>query len=93
MLYYMYTLVLLHVCNITLYLCYSIHITHYTYITNYIPHIYTPIYRYGAYAGLLTTKNSLFTLPVGEIDPYLRKWGYLPPLEGTKASSMTVKST
>jgi succinate-acetate transporter protein len=32
---------------------------------------------YAAYAGLLTKKNSLFTLPVGEMDPIWRYYGFL----------------
>lgn len=36
---------------------------------------------YCAYAALLTNKNSFFTLPVGELDPIYRSWGWLPPLE------------
>jgi hypothetical protein len=35
---------------------------------------------YCAYAALLTNKNSFFTLPVGELDPIYRSWGWLPPL-------------
>jgi succinate-acetate transporter protein len=35
---------------------------------------------YGAFAGLLTEKNSLFTLPVGDMDPIWRYYGWLPPL-------------
>jgi uncharacterized protein len=34
---------------------------------------------YAAYAGLLTKKNSLFTLPVGEMDPIWQYWGFLKP--------------
>ncbi len=36
---------------------------------------------YCAFAALLTNKNSFFTLPVGELDPIYRKWGWLPPDE------------
>lgn len=32
---------------------------------------------YAAFAGLLTRKNSLFTLPVGDLDPMWRRWGIL----------------
>lgn len=32
---------------------------------------------YGAVAALLTKKNSLITLPVGELDPIYRRWGWL----------------
>ena len=34
---------------------------------------------YAAYAGLLTKKNSLFTLPVGDMDPIWRYYGFLKP--------------
>ena len=33
---------------------------------------------YCAFAGLLTKDNSFFLLPVGELDPIYRKWGWLP---------------
>lgn len=36
---------------------------------------------YCAYAALLTNKTSFFTMPVGELDPIYRSWGWLPPLE------------
>jgi uncharacterized protein len=39
---------------------------------------------YCAFAGLLTNKNSFFTLPLGDLDPMYRKWGWLPPAEETK---------
>lgn len=39
---------------------------------------------YCAYAGLLTKKNSFFTLPVGEWDPIYRSWGWLPAEEEEK---------
>ena len=32
---------------------------------------------YAAMAALLTKKNSLFLLPVGELDPIYRKWGWI----------------
>lgn len=32
---------------------------------------------YAAFAGLITRKNSLFTLPVGDLDPMWRRWGIL----------------
>jgi len=32
---------------------------------------------YGAFAALLTKKTSLFVLPLGNMDPLWRKWGYL----------------
>jgi succinate-acetate transporter protein len=32
---------------------------------------------YSAFAGLLTKKNSLFTLPVGDLDPIWRHYGFL----------------
>jgi len=32
---------------------------------------------YAAMAALLTKKNSLFTLPVGELDPIYKKWGWV----------------
>jgi succinate-acetate transporter protein len=34
---------------------------------------------YAAYAGLLTKKNSLFTLPVYEMDPIWQYYGFLKP--------------
>lgn len=39
---------------------------------------------YCCYAALLSKKNSLFTLPLGELDPIYRSWGWLPPLEEEK---------
>jgi len=32
---------------------------------------------YACFAGLLTKKNSLFTLPVGDLDPIYRGWGWI----------------
>lgn len=34
---------------------------------------------YGAMAALLTSKQSVFQLPVGEMDPILERWGLLKP--------------
>jgi succinate-acetate transporter protein len=42
---------------------------------------------YGAFAALLTDRISLFRLPVGELDPIYRKWGWLPPLEVEKPTN------
>ncbi len=39
---------------------------------------------YSAYAALLTNKNSFFRLPLGDLDPIYRSWGWLPPLEDEK---------
>ena len=39
---------------------------------------------YAAFAGLLTSKNSLFQLPVGDMDPIYRSWGWLAPLKEEK---------
>lgn len=36
---------------------------------------------YCAFAALLTNKNSFFILPVGDLDPIYRRWGWLPPEE------------
>ncbi len=34
---------------------------------------------YCAFAALLTNKNSFFILPLGDLDPIYRRWGWLPP--------------
>jgi uncharacterized protein len=36
---------------------------------------------YCALAAMLTEKTSFFRLPLGELDPIYRKWGWLPPLD------------
>ena len=45
---------------------------------------------YAAFATLLTTKSSLFMLPVGEMDHFYRRVGLLPPLIEKKSDKMVV---
>ena len=37
---------------------------------------------YGSFAGLLTNKNSYFTLPVWPLEPIYISWGWVSPKEG-----------